>query len=329
MISVAMASYNGEKYIRKQLDSILNQTLKVDEIVIVDDQSVDQTVSVVKEIIKENPSISIQLFENPENVGYKKNFRNAMSHCQGDYVFLCDQDDYWEANKVETMIHIMESNEKIMALASSFSFIDQEDVPFEVEQVPGLSNNNLLRRVVEPGKLVEITFDEFCIQNSFQGCALCITKEMNSIFLNCFTDEIFHDWLLNLLASERQGMYFYNVPLFRYRIHGNNTIGINEQEHLNTKDRLKKTSTLHIRTEFAKQCVGSIKVLEKVDKDLLKYQPDCLKKKDFYEKHILYLEQGHPLKLLLQNKCPYYKIIKTNKARIMDIFIACKRKFFK
>ena len=85
MISVAMTSYNGEKYIQKQLDSILNQTLKVDEIIICDDGSTDRTV----EILKQYP---VTLYQNEKNLGYRLNFKKAMELCSGDFVFLCISD---------------------------------------------------------------------------------------------------------------------------------------------------------------------------------------------------------------------------------------------
>ena len=120
MISVAMATFNGEPYIQEQLDSIYNQTRKVDEIIIVDDCSTDSTVRVIEQYILSHKDIDIKLYKNEENLGYKKNFKKAISLCHGDYVFLSDQDDIWKVNKVEDMISIMEENPNISVLASSF-----------------------------------------------------------------------------------------------------------------------------------------------------------------------------------------------------------------
>lgn len=326
MISVAMASYNGEKYIEQQLDSIFNQSKKIDELIITDDCSTDNTVFVIEEYIKKHPNFKIYLIKNKNNLGYKKNFYKALSYCKGDYIFLCDQDDIWLEEKVETMIGIMNDYPQIKALASSFQFIDKDNNPKEVELIPTFSNNNLYRRIVKKDDLVKVLFDEMLIQNGFQGCALCITKEMNQIFLKCFTDELFHDWLINLLASSRNGLYFYNHPLFLYRIHDNNTIGINKSENLTETERLKKTNTLHVRSLFAQSSINSINILERMDKELEENQPDYKKKRDFYKNHIDYLKKGNPIKLLFQNFSPYYKNIKTNKARVMDIFFAIRQR---
>lgn len=79
MISVAMATFNGEIYIQEQLDSIYNQTRKVDEIIIVDDCSSDSTVRVIEQYILSHKDINIKLYKNEENLGYKKNFKKAIS----------------------------------------------------------------------------------------------------------------------------------------------------------------------------------------------------------------------------------------------------------
>lgn len=94
-ISVALATYNGEKYIEKQLDSIRNQTIKPDEVVIVDDKSSDRTVALINEFIAVNNLVNWKLFVNEKNVGYRKNFYNALKKVTGEVIFLSDQDDEW------------------------------------------------------------------------------------------------------------------------------------------------------------------------------------------------------------------------------------------
>ena len=324
MISVAMASYNGEEYIEKQLKSILNQTRKVDEIVIVDDCSSDGTVDLIHRLQEKYKEIV--LYQNEQNLGYKKNFKKACSLCNGDYIFLCDQDDLWVDEKVEIMMSIMENREDIMALASSFDVINEKDEKQEVEVLKGFSNNNFLRRVVPENALTQITFEELTIQNSFQGCALVITREMSELFQKCFTEELFHDWLINLLAASRDGMYYINRVLFHYRIHGDNTIGITPPETFSGIEHLVKTNRLHIRTLFAENIIQVLKILESVDPDLIKYQPDYPDKIEFYQNHIEYLSKGRITKLIAQNRKPYYKQIKRLRARVMDVYFAASQK---
>jgi len=88
-ISIALCSYNGEKYIKEQLLSILKQTREPDEIIIVDDNSFDNTVAIINEVL-EGFKIRWELIINPQNLGVTKNFEKAISLCKGDIIFTCD-----------------------------------------------------------------------------------------------------------------------------------------------------------------------------------------------------------------------------------------------
>ena len=98
-ISVALAAYNGEKYIEKQIYSILSQSLEVNEIVIVDDNSSDNTFDILKSLSFEYPKI--KLIKNPTNLGPKASFKLAIKNSTNDYIILSDQDDIWDFCKVE------------------------------------------------------------------------------------------------------------------------------------------------------------------------------------------------------------------------------------
>ena len=97
-LSVAMCTYNGEKYIREQLMSIRNQTLRIDEIVICDDCSEDDTVEIIENLIRQY-DLPVRLHVNTWNHGYRKNFEQAICRCSGDIIFLSDQDDIWLPTK--------------------------------------------------------------------------------------------------------------------------------------------------------------------------------------------------------------------------------------
>lgn len=100
MISVAMCTFNGEKYIKEQIESIINQSLVPDEIVICDDCSKDNTINIIKETLA-NWSGKANLIINEDNLGYRKNFEKAISLCNGDIIFLSDQDDVWDNCKLK------------------------------------------------------------------------------------------------------------------------------------------------------------------------------------------------------------------------------------
>ncbi|MBQ0066082.1 MAG: glycosyltransferase [Firmicutes bacterium] len=227
MISVAMTSYNGASYIVEQLDSILHQTLPVDEIILCDDGSSDQTLSLVREYIEKNNCTKIKWIQNDKNLGYKYNFKKAMMHCYGDFVFLSGQDDTWLENKVETMIHTMKNRKEIKVLASSFEYINAQGQPLKKREGNTYNNDGLYhRQVLENNMCIPVSFKELLRENYFQGASLCIRKEIVQEFCVHYKDYITHDWFINLCAAKYNGMYYLNTVLFQYRIHEKNNLGI-------------------------------------------------------------------------------------------------------
>lgn len=110
-ISVCIATYNGENYIKEQLSSILSQLDVNDEVIISDDNSTDNTVNIIKSIT----DYRIKLIYNNQERGYTKNFENAIKHSLGDIIFLSDQDDIWMSNKVELTLAILQNNDFVVS----------------------------------------------------------------------------------------------------------------------------------------------------------------------------------------------------------------------
>ncbi len=112
MISIVMATYNGSKYLKEQLDSIMQQTQLPDEILISDDGSKDDTMMLLQEWLKEmrqsHPDIQIRIQQNEVNKGYIQNFTDTILKSKGDFVFLADQDDIWMENKIKDMVTLMQ-----------------------------------------------------------------------------------------------------------------------------------------------------------------------------------------------------------------------------
>jgi glycosyltransferase involved in cell wall biosynthesis len=326
MISVAMAVYNGEQYITEQLDSIFHQERPVDEVVICDDRSNDRTAAII-ETYQKTHDVPIRLLRNEKNLGYKLNFKKAMAACRGDYIFLCDQDDHWDRDKTKKMMQIMESRPDILVLASSFRYMDADDQVIEVKPLPGFSNNNLYTKPVEPGALVQVHLDEFLTHNYFQGCALVIRRSLCDEVLTHFTTRLHHDWLINLTAARHEGMYFLNVPLFSYRIHNSNAVGVPAVNRTHW-ERLKETNTMAIRTQLSEEGVATLQTLREIDPAFYhEHQKEFDDLADFYQKHTQYLQEGKFFKLLMQNRNPHYAELKTRNARIMDLIFVFENKF--
>lgn len=317
MISVAMTTFNGEKYIEKQIESIIHQSLSVDEIIVCDDGSTDHTVELIKKY-------DVTLIQNSKNLGYKLNFKKAMEKCNGDYIFLCDQDDIWEKDKVKDMMHIMESHKNIHVLASSFTYIDGQDQMISTTLNKGYSNNNLYNKEVKKNDLVSVLTDEFIYGNYFQGCALVMDKQTRDFVVQHFDDRLPHDWIISLYASIDGGMYFYNKSEFKYRIHSDNSIGVStlnqsSTEHVNRAYRFeeryqKARDALYVLDVLKSNCIDYYMQNEKEFKAI----------ESFMAHHVAYLKNKKFFGLLGQNRYVYYKKLKTYRARIMDLLYCLK-----
>lgn len=318
MISVAMTTYNGEKYIRKQIESILNQSMKVDEIIVCDDGSTDKTV----EILKEYP---VTVYQNEKNLGYRLNFKKAMSLCSHEYTFLCDQDDIWEQDKVKIMIDIMKNNPNIHVLASSFAYINSKDDLILMKQKRNFSNNNLYPKPVKLGALVPVSFDEYLPMNYFQGCSLVLDKWIKNLVLNNFDTRLPHDWLISMIASSYQGMFFLNKPLFKYRLHDKNSIGV-EYLTQSTSEHIQKASSSKLRMQNSLNALIVLEDIKEINSSFyLSREEEFKELKRFLIQHNKNLEDKNFWGLFKQNTSPFYKRIKTKKARIMDLIFALKK----
>ena len=122
--SIAVALYNGARFLEKQLDSFRNQTQPADKVVFCDDGSKDNTVDMVRNYIeKYHLEDSWFLYENECNLGYAQNFYKAISLCDTDLVFLSDQDDIWKEDKIEKMTTVMEEHPQIDLLSCKYAII--------------------------------------------------------------------------------------------------------------------------------------------------------------------------------------------------------------
>lgn len=223
-ISTVIATYNGEKYILEQISSILNQTINVDEVIIVDDWSSDDTVHLIQSFIeKNNLQNSWYLYVNDTNLGYKKNFKKALEYSTGDIIILSDQDDIWEANKVEEFERIFNSSDSL-AVNASFRFINSSGEFINSKE--NNNNNNLLKRNYDENELVKIELETIIANNISPGCTMAVRRELVDLFIQTTKGIQPHDWELNILACLKGGLYFYNKKLTRYRIHGENEIGM-------------------------------------------------------------------------------------------------------
>jgi glycosyltransferase involved in cell wall biosynthesis len=133
-VSIVMCTYNGSQYLRQQLDSIVNQTYPLHEIIIQDDCSTDSTMEILHEYAENYPIIHI--YQNQERKGHIPNFFSAANRAKGEYIAFSDQDDIWKSNKIEKLIECIKDN--WMALCFSIPFYNEN----EIQEEPDLSKLN-------------------------------------------------------------------------------------------------------------------------------------------------------------------------------------------
>lgn len=201
-VSVAMATYNGEKYIKEQIETILKNLSDNDELVISDDGSSDMTV----EIIKSFNDKRIKLIEGPKK-GLKQNFNNAIKNTSGDIIFLSDQDDIWMDNKVNRVVECFKLNNYILI---------QHDAIVVDE------NNNVLFESFAEHRKVKTGIIKNLIKNSYHGCCIAFRKELKDKILPIPDNIYLHDQWIGMIAEVEGKTYFLNEKLMKYRRHSEN-----------------------------------------------------------------------------------------------------------
>ncbi len=202
MISLVLATYNGEKHIVDQLKSIMNQSLQPDEVIIRDDCSTDKTREVIANFISAN-GLNWNLLCAETNTGWRDNFYSAIALSTGDIIFLCDQDDIWYPEKIESMVSVIESHPEIMLLASGYHSIYYDKV--KKINLPGESKND--------GSIEKVLFDKHCLSVTYPGCTYCFRKSLRDEYIKYGSPKMAHDAQLWCLAVGEDGLHIFNKVL--------------------------------------------------------------------------------------------------------------------
>lgn len=203
-ISVAMATFNGEKYLLNQLESISNQTLLPDELIITDDASTDSTLDIIK-LFSKKAKFKVKFFLNNSNIGYSNNFSKALSLSRGRYIFLCDQDDVWFPNKIKEMIDYAET------LPDKLVYMNDAEITDEYLKSTGISKYNQIKQL----RLDDKAF--------VMGCCSLIKRELIDLCIPIPSNLPAHDnWIIGV--ADALGAKAINKKRLQfYRRHGKNT----------------------------------------------------------------------------------------------------------
>ncbi|MDR1195126.1 MAG: glycosyltransferase family 2 protein [Endomicrobium sp.] len=202
LVSIVMAAYNGQNFLKKQLDSLFMQTYKNIEIIACDDCSTDSTISILKSYS------SVKVLQNEQNIGFVKTFEKVISAAKGKYIALCDQDDVWLPEKIETLVKEIGDN---VLIHSDAYLIDESDNI--ISNTASLKVKKFLRNK---------TFTDFLKSNSVTGCTLMLKKELLNTAIPFPKNTQYHDWWLAICAAKYGKIKYLDMPLVKYRMHASN-----------------------------------------------------------------------------------------------------------
>ncbi|MVM29560.1 glycosyltransferase [Spirosoma sp. HMF4905] len=218
MVSVCIASYNGSKYITRQINSILSQLKNNDEIIVSDDNSSDNTC----ELLDEFNDKRIKIIRNKKTIGPLANFENALKNANGHYVFLSDQDDIWAPDKILLMTEYLQKYDLVL---SDCEVVD--------EALNTLIPSFFDYRSSKPGLLRNL------YKNSYIGCCMAFRREVLTYALPFPTSVHMHDWWIGLLVELNGCVGFVHKPLMKYVRHGKNASPTGEASDYSSIERIQ------------------------------------------------------------------------------------------
>ena len=219
--SVALCTFNGEKYISEQIESILNQTSPIDEIVVCDDGSTDKTIDILNDYQTKYPSV-FKIFKNEENLGFIKNFEKAILLCTQDIILLSDQDDVWETNKVEVLKNEFLQNPEKDLIVHNLSF-NSSEIPKKYTFWDYKSFNDKIRK----GSNDEILEFVLTDGNLFPGMSIALRERFVNNFLPFLTYDklLLHDSQIIIRGLAKNKVLISDKILGKYRLHEEQNVG--------------------------------------------------------------------------------------------------------
>lgn len=276
-ISVVISTYNGEKYLEPQLESIRKQTVQPDQVLIFDDCSTDKTSRIAQAFIQKFNLTNWKVTINEHNKGWRKNFIDGIKSCNGDLIFTGDQDDIWRQDKIAVMSKIMQKNSNIQLLTSNYCELYENGK----RKVGPWKNTKQLNQI-------KLQNNYFLIQSP--GCTYCFRRSLAEICLKYWRSNYPHDALLWRFALFANVLYTYTDDLIIWRKHATSAFS-KESRDLKTITEKKKWLAVaesfnsdlkkFLKTDFSGEQRLQRKALKRVDYWILN------RKKFYYQKNPL------------------------------------------
>lgn len=295
VISIAMATYNGARFLKEQLDSLRLQTRPADEVIICDDCSTDDTAALVRGYIEEYGlaekgwSFSV----NESNKGWIRNFLDTLAKTRGDIIFFSDQDDIWLSDKIEAMTAVMEAKEQVLLLKGERIIIGADGEELYPENRPLV----YIQTIIE-----KIPMNKRWTFTLCAGCMIALRREV-AVWMLDISERLYdskavlraHDWQAASIAVLLDGAYEIKRPVIYYRIHGNNATAVLEKGKGMLSQRIVGIETDIV---WAEAVLSYFSPLSNWQRQLIQ------KIIRFYHKRKRFLESGNPF-LFLWLLCNY------------------------
>ena len=320
-ISVAFIVYNGSQYLRTQLDSILAQTHKVDELIVCDDGSTDGTKEILEEYKKNNHDLFF-IHYNTQNIGPTKNIEKAIQAFTGELILLADQDDYWEAHKVETIIKYFEQNPTMNGVFTNGTLINSKgklDNKYSLWDVMSFPYKTIISKT-ELNNSLKLYINT--VENAVTGATLAIRN--NLPFLNQpfpIIKNLVHDRWLAINLAENNSLGILEDKLIRYRIHSAQAIGgmtKNIEKYIELNDNLLG-GTPNINNSIAsfkdlRYILNKIEINLQIQNEISKIENKSFDNSNYIailnNKHTIYLEYGFAKWPILSGLRKFKKLFK-------------------
>ena len=255
-VEILLATYNGERYIREQLDSILNQDYENWIVRACDDASTDHTYEILTEYQEKFPDKFV-LEKNQKGFGSAKlNFFHLIQQSSCDYVMCCDQDDIWLANKISLTLQEMEKHEKEGLPVLVHTDLKVVDAELQVLSDSFFEHSNLRKK---------FEYRDVLIQNHVTGCTMMMNRALVEVinFENDYEQILMHDWLAAIIASGLGKVAFVDCPTMLYRQHAVNSVGAKKYGVALLISKLKNNSIKKSLVDTTKQAGQVAKTYQK------------------------------------------------------------------
>lgn len=250
-IDILLATYNGEKYLKDQLSSLLNQSCQNFKIIARDDGSNDNTVKLLEMYKARYPDRFEIIYDEKKGLGPKDNFLELLKYSTADYIMFCDQDDIWLSHKVEVSLN------KIIGIEENKPALVHTDLKVVDEKLNVIGESFWKYQNINPD--IKKT-NRLIVQNNVTGCTMIINKKLKNLIIGKkFSNSLMHDWVIAIVVSLFGRIEYIEDQTILYRQHGSNDTGAKRWGIGYVFNKLKGKSLKVIIKDTRKQCSDIVK----------------------------------------------------------------------